>query len=79
MCLHIHYYSRVCSPKHVSAVSRIYGSFAAASERQGSDTLEAGKCSFFLPIKCFFFPHFGAAPCMTTRERDTTDAGIKKI
>lgn len=56
VCLYIHIsYSCVFSPKHVSNVLCIYGLFAAAGERQGSDTLEAVKLCFYLQIKNVLF------------------------
>lgn len=57
------YYSCVFSPKHVSSVLCIYGLFAAAGERQESDTLEAVKCSFSFANKVEVFPHFEAVVC----------------
>lgn len=80
--LQIHFsYSCVFSPKHVSNVFCIYGLFAAAGERQGSDTLEAVKSCFYLQIKSVFFSfsHFSAVPCVATRGRNTTETGVKKI
>lgn len=58
----------------------IYGLFAAAGERQGSDTLEAVKSCFYLQIKrgCFF-SHFSSVPCVATRGSKSTETGGQKI
>lgn len=54
VCLQIHFSnSCVFPPKHVNVLC-IYGLFAAAGERQGSDTLEAVKSCFHLQIKSVF-------------------------
>lgn len=56
----------------------IYGLFAAAGERQGSDTLEAVKsCLFANKDVCFLFSR--SVPCVATRGRNTTETGVKKI